>query len=105
MGRPRRGRKLRSRGPGWPHEIHACRKRIVDTCQHPAYTSAVIRTFRSKALSELWSGGRTAKIDAKMHVRILARLDRLDLAVTADEMNVPGFDFHKLRGFEPARYT
>lgn len=40
-----------------------------------------------------------------MHKRILIRLDRLDVAIAASEMNVPGFDFHLLRGFMPIRYS
>ena len=65
----------------------------------------MIRSFKSKGLAELWSKGRTRKIDAKMHERILRRLDRLDVAVRPEEMNVPGFDFHALRGFRPTRYS
>ena len=65
----------------------------------------MIRTFKSKALSELWSKGKSSKIDAKMHKRIFARLDRLDVAVRPEEMNVPGFDFHALQGFDPKRYS
>jgi proteic killer suppression protein len=65
----------------------------------------MIRTFKSKALAELWENGRTAKIDSKMHQRIFARLDRLDVAMRSDEMNLPGFDFHALRGFRPTRYS
>jgi len=40
-----------------------------------------------------------------MHRRILARLDRLNVAARPEEMNLPGFDFHALKGFKPARYT
>jgi len=65
----------------------------------------VIGTFRSKALADLWSSGRTAKIDIKMHKRILIRLDRLDAASTPGQMNIPGFNFHALKGFVPIRYT
>jgi proteic killer suppression protein len=65
----------------------------------------VIKTFKSKALADLWSSGRTAKIDAKMHKRILTRLDRLNVAAKVEEMNFPGFYFHPLRGFNPTRYT
>jgi proteic killer suppression protein len=65
----------------------------------------MIRTFKSKALAELWEKGRTAKIDSKMHQRIFIRLDRLDVAMRPDEMNLPGFDFHALRGFRPTRYS
>ena len=65
----------------------------------------MIRSFKSKALAELWSTGRTARIDAKMQRRVLVRLDRLNVAVRPEEMNLPGFDFHALKGFAPIRYT
>ena len=65
----------------------------------------MIRSFKSKALAELWSTGRTAKIDAKMQKRILRRLDRLNDVTTPEEMNLPGFDFHALKGHRPVRYT
>jgi toxin HigB-1 len=65
----------------------------------------VIRNFKNKALAELWQSGRTRRIDVKMHPRILRRLDRLDVATRPEEMNVPGFDFHALRGFKPTRYS
>ena len=66
---------------------------------------AMIRSFSHKGLSELWSRGRTAKIDLNLHERILRRLDRLDVIARPEEMNLPGFDFHLLRGFKPTRYT
>ena len=65
----------------------------------------MIRSFNSKHLAELGEKGRTSKIDAKMHERILRRLDRLDAAAMPQEMNIPGFDFHALRGFKPTRYS
>jgi proteic killer suppression protein len=65
----------------------------------------VIRSFKSKALAELWERGRTAKIDARLHERIFRRLDRLDQALRPEEMSLPGFDFHSLKGFNPTRYS
>jgi proteic killer suppression protein len=65
----------------------------------------VIRNFTSKGLAELWERGRTGKIDAKMHARVLRRLDRLNVVLRPEEMNIPGFDFHPLRGFQPTRYS
>jgi proteic killer suppression protein len=65
----------------------------------------VIKTFRSKALAELWAKGRTVKIDAKMRKRVLIRLDRLNAATAPAQMNLPGFDFHALKGFVPTRYS
>ena len=65
----------------------------------------MIKTFRHKGLAELLSSGKTRHIDARMHKRILVRLDALDAATQPEDMNVPGFDFHALHGFNPVRYT
>ncbi len=64
----------------------------------------MIVTFKSKQLAGLWSGN-PCKIDSGFHVRILARLTVLDAATKLDQLNVQGFDFHALKGFEPKRYT
>ncbi|RDJ20817.1 plasmid maintenance system killer [Bosea caraganae] len=65
----------------------------------------MLKSFRSKPLADLWSIGRTSKIDKKLHGRVLRRLDALETAVRPEDMNLPGFDFHSLRGFDPTRYT
>lgn len=64
----------------------------------------MIKSFASKPLKALWETGKS-KIDARLHKRILRRLDVLDTAIEADDMNLPGFDFHSLRGHTPTRYT
>ena len=63
----------------------------------------MIKSFRNKALAVLWETGKTAKIDAKMQRRILARLTSLDAAGKPEDMNIVGYD--ALRGFDPTRYT
>ena len=65
----------------------------------------MIKSFKSKALSELWSTSNTKKIDGRLHARILRRLDALNSASLPDDLNVPGFNFHGLKGFDPARFT
>jgi toxin HigB-1 len=40
-----------------------------------------------------------------MHDRILRRLDRLDVIAFPQEMNLPGFNFHALKGHKPTRYS
>lgn len=64
-----------------------------------------IKTFKSKALSELWLKGRSAKMDARLSARALRRLDLLNAATEPDDMNKSGCDFHRLEGFRPPRYT
>jgi len=56
-------------------------------------------------LADLWAKGRTAKIDVKMRQRILICLDRLNAATAPAQMNLPGFDYHALKGFVPTRYS
>ena len=65
----------------------------------------MIKSFRHKGLSELWSKDTTAKIDVRMHSRILKRLDALDRAKIPEDMDFPGFDFHPLNGFDPIRFS
>jgi toxin HigB-1 len=65
----------------------------------------MIKTFKSKGLAELWREGQTKRIDARLHDHILRRLDSLDMAEQAQDMNVPGFNFHILRGSRPKRYA
>jgi proteic killer suppression protein len=64
-----------------------------------------IRTFRHKGLSELWGSDRTAKIDRRFHKRIIERLDALEEASVPEDLNLPWFRFHTLRGFDPVRYS
>jgi proteic killer suppression protein len=65
----------------------------------------MIGTFRNKALAALWNTGQAAKLDARLVKRMLARLQALDAAERPEDMNLPGFDFHALKGFKPVRYS
>ena len=65
----------------------------------------MIKSFRNKALGELFQRGKSAKIDVKLQKRILVRLDRLDAAERPEDMSLPGFNCHALSGFSPSRYT
>ena len=65
----------------------------------------MIKTFRNKALNELWATSKAAKIDVKFHKRILVRLGRLDAVDSVKDMDQPGYDFHSLKGFSPTRYS
>lgn len=65
----------------------------------------MIKSFKNKRLAELHKSGRVAKIDQRLHKRIIVRLDRLEVAECPEEMDLPGWDFHSLKGFKPTRYT
>jgi toxin HigB-1 len=65
-----------------------------------------IRTFRHKALADLWSKGSAVRgIDKQKQNRILRLLDRLDVADKPQDMDFAGTKFHALKGFKPTRYT
>jgi len=63
----------------------------------------MIRGFRHKGLRELEATGGTGKIDRRLHARIVRRLDALKAATRPEDMDIPGFDFHSLKG--KSRYT
>jgi proteic killer suppression protein len=65
---------------------------------------AVIASFRNKPLERFWRTGSAAKIAADLVPRLKRRLDALNAATTPKQMNIPGFDFHPLRG-KPQRYS
>jgi len=65
----------------------------------------MIASFRNKGLKELFETGGTAKIDAKLRRKIVRILDALDQAARPEQMNIPGFDFHALQGFDAKRYS
>lgn len=65
----------------------------------------MIGSFKSKGLRELWLTGRSSKIDSRMWTRIVRRLDRLNSVPNVVDVNLPGFDFHALHGFDPVRYS
>ena len=65
----------------------------------------MIKNFKHKGLQTLFETGKTAKIEKRMHKRILQRLDALDAAIEPEDMNLPGFNFHTLTGKKPKQFT
>jgi len=64
----------------------------------------VIKSFLHRGLRELFEAGASAKVAPALQERVLRRLDALDAAREPSDMNLPGFDFHALRG-KPRRYS
>jgi proteic killer suppression protein len=64
----------------------------------------VIQSFKNKELAALWSGRKT-RIDSRFHQRLLVRLGVLNEVTAVEQLNMPGYDFHALKGFKPTRYT
>lgn len=64
----------------------------------------MIRTWRHKGLQDLFKTGRSARVRPDQQRRCLRILDALDAAERADDMNVPGWHFHRLHG-NPKRWA
>ena len=58
----------------------------------------MIKSFRHKGLDRFFTKSDRSKIDARQADRIRRILDRLDAAVKPEDMNLPGFGFHRLSG-------
>ena len=64
----------------------------------------MIRSFKHRGLKELFETGRSRRVRADLQRRAIRRLDTLDSASELVALNIPGFDFHRLRG-KPTRYS
>ena len=67
--------------------------------------SIVIRGFRHKGLERFFAAGDRRKIDAKQGDRIQRILDRLDASAKPGDLDLPGFDFHELKGNRRGTYS
>ena len=57
----------------------------------------MIRNFKHRGLRELFRNGTTRRVKQDQQARILRRLDVLNQAESLNELNIPGFYFHKLQ--------
>jgi proteic killer suppression protein len=64
----------------------------------------MIKSFKHRGLAELFERGQSRRLRHDLQSRSLRRLEALDQAESLQDLNVPGFDFHGLRG-KPKRYS
>ena len=64
----------------------------------------MVRSFRSRALSAFWHEHDASGVRPDLAKRARLRLEVLNRATRPEDMNVPGFNFHRLRS-RPVRYT
>ena len=65
----------------------------------------MIRSFKHKGLDRYFRKSERKGINAKQEPRIRRILDRLDAATTPADMNLPGYDFHGLKGERKGSYA
>lgn len=65
----------------------------------------MIRSFRHKGLERYFTKSERKGIDAKHAERIRRILDLLDAAVRPEDLNLPGYRFHGLKGDRKGVYS
>ena len=65
----------------------------------------MIKSIRHKGLAKLYSTGSTAGIQAANARRLRLQLVALDTAQVIDDLNIPGFGLHFLKGKLKARWS
>jgi len=58
----------------------------------------VIKSFRHKGIEKFFRTGSRAGIQAKHTAKLRRQLARLDASISADDMKIPGWKLHALRG-------
>jgi proteic killer suppression protein len=65
----------------------------------------MIKTFRHKGLQRFYQKGSTSGIQPRHARRLRMLLAALDTAFTIDDMDVPGFRLHRLKGRARNRWS
>ncbi len=65
----------------------------------------MIRGFRHRGLERYFSKSDRSGINNKQAARILRLLDRLDASAKPEDMNLPGYRFHGLKGDRKGTYA
>ncbi len=70
-----------------------------------AATIKMIKSFRHKGLRLFFETGSAAGVQASHVRRLRMQLTALDTAITIDDMDLPGFRLHPLKGEQRGRWA
>ena len=65
----------------------------------------MIKTIRHKGLAKLFESGSTSGVQASHARRLRLQLAALDTAQVIDDMDIPGFGLHPLKGKLKGRWS
>ena len=65
----------------------------------------MIKSFRHKGLQRFFETGKTRGIQAKHANRLRLQLAALDTAQSVDDMRIPGYRLHPLKGKSKGRWS
>ena len=78
---------------------------MIDARCAPCYTLGMIQSFRHKGLAKFYESGSVAGIQPIHEKRLRMLLAALDTAVSIQDMDVPGFRLHRLKGKDAERWS
>jgi proteic killer suppression protein len=78
---------------------------IVDACCATRYTDRVIKSFRHKGIRRFYNTGSKSRIQANHVGRLRLQLAALGTAHSIDDMDVPGYRLHPLKGKMKGRWS
>jgi len=58
----------------------------------------MIKSFKHKGLQKFFESGTVKGIQAKHKTKLIMRLSALDTAFTIEDLELPGFSLHQLKG-------
>lgn len=65
----------------------------------------MIKSFRHKGLCRLFETGNTSGVQASHAERLRLQLSALDTAQVIEDMDIPGFRLHRLKGSLKGRWS
>ncbi len=65
----------------------------------------MIKSFRHKGLKKFYDSGSSSGIQPKHAKRLKMQLTALDTASVIEDMDIPGFRLHRLKGREHNRWS
>ncbi len=65
----------------------------------------MIKSFRHKGLKKFFDSGSVAGIQPQHAKRLRMQLVALDTATTIEDMEIPGFNLHSLKGSDNDRWS
>ena len=71
---------------------------MLDTCNVTGYNAYMIKSFAHKGLKDFYETGSKKGIQADHAAKPERMLDRLDASTNPQDMNLPGYRLHPLKG-------
>jgi toxin HigB-1 len=70
----------------------------LDACCATRYNRQVIKSFKHKGLAKLYKTGSARGVQPQHAQRLRMQLAALDSALTVDDLEIPGYRLHQLKG-------